>query len=87
MSAIIIVGGGHAAGQAAASLRQKGYDGRVTVVTSEAYLPYQRPPLSKAYLAGKMELEHLYLRQADFYASRDVEVRSGTTIHFTLPEG
>jgi len=86
MSAIIIVGGGHAAGQAAASLRQKGYDGRVTVVTNEAYLPYQRPPLSKAYLAGKMELEHLYLRQADFYASRDVEVHTGTTVTAIDPD-
>ena len=50
MSGIVIIGAGHAAGQAAASLRQAKYTGDITIVGDEAHIPYQRPPLSKAYL-------------------------------------
>lgn len=73
----MIVGGGHAAGQAAASLRQEGYEGPVVVVGDEPHLPYQRPPLSKEYLAGQQGLERVHLRPQKFYADRDIEVRSG----------
>ena len=77
---IVIVGGGHAAGQAAASLRQGGYDGEVLVVCDEPHIPYQRPPLSKQYLAGEQGLERVYLRPESFYRSRAIEVRSGTRV-------
>ena len=77
---IVIVGGGHAAGQAAASLRQGGYDEAIVLVGDEPHLPYQRPPLSKEYLAGDQGLERVHLRPRKFYADRDIEVRSGVRV-------
>jgi 3-phenylpropionate/trans-cinnamate dioxygenase ferredoxin reductase subunit len=53
MTGMVIVGAGHAAGQAAASLRQAGYEGEITIIGDEPHIPYQRPPLSKQYLAGE----------------------------------
>ena len=77
---IVIVGGGQAAGQAAASLRQEGYQGRIVVVGEEPHVPYQRPPLSKQYLAGEYGLERVYLRPAKFYESKNVQVRCGVRV-------
>ena len=74
---ILIVGGGHAAGQGAASLRQSGYDGELIVVCDEPHIPYQRPPLSKQYLAGEHGLDRVYLRPEAFYQGRGIELRSG----------
>ena len=74
---IVIVGGGHAGGQAAASLRQEGYDGEVILLADEPHIPYQRPPLSKQYLAGEHGLERVYLRPAAFYDSKGIAVRTG----------
>ena len=73
--AFVIVGGGHAAGQAAASLRQEGYDGELVIVADEPHVPYQRPPLSKQYLAGEQGLDRVYLRAEKFYADKHVQVR------------
>ena len=56
MAAMVILGAGHAAGQAAASLRQEGYEGEIVIIGDEPHIPYQRPPLSKAYLSGEVEL-------------------------------
>ena len=77
---ILIVGGGHAAGQGAASLRQSGYDGELIVVCDEPHIPYQRPPLSKQYLAGEHGLDRVYLRPEAFYRSKAIELRSGTHV-------
>ena len=77
---IVIVGGGHAAGQAAASLRQEGYAGRIVVLGEEPHPPYQRPPLSKQYLAGEYGLEKVHLRPPRFYESKDIEVRCGVRV-------
>lgn len=74
---VVIVGGGHAGGQAAASLRQDGYAGPVLLLAEEPHLPYQRPPLSKQYLAGEWDLERVRLRPAVFYQDRDIDVRPG----------
>ena len=74
---VVIVGGGHAGGQAAASLRQEGYEGEVIVVADELHIPYQRPPLSKQYLAGEYGLERVYLRPEKFYADRGITVHKG----------
>lgn len=74
MDRVIIVGGGQAAGQAAASLRQEGYEGEVMMLTEESHIPYQRPPLSKQYLAGEQPLERVYLRPEKFYADNQVEI-------------
>jgi len=60
---IYIVGGGHAGGELAFSLRQQGCASPITIVGEESYLPYQRPPLSKAFLKGEVEVPSLYLRQ------------------------
>ena len=59
---IVVVGAGQAGFQAAASLREAGFAGSLTLVGEEAALPYQRPPLSKAYLAGKTDARGLLLR-------------------------
>lgn len=77
---IVIAGAGQAAAQAIVSLRQGGFSGSITLVGEEPYLPYQRPPLSKKFLAGEMELERLYLRPAQFYADHAVTVRLGTRV-------
>ena len=77
---VIIVGGGHAGGQAAASLRQEGYQGEVTLLTDEPHIPYQRPPLSKQYLSGEHGIERVYLRPEKFYASKDITVRTGVRV-------
>ena len=70
----LIIGGGQAGAQIAASLREFGYDAPVTLVGAEAQPPYQRPPLSKAFLAGTADLGSLQLRSASFYAERAIDV-------------
>ncbi|HEY1427890.1 MAG TPA: FAD-dependent oxidoreductase [Caulobacteraceae bacterium] len=75
---VVILGGGHAGGSAAAFLRQYGYEGRVTVIGEEPIAPYQRPPLSKAWLKGEADAEALELRPASFYAEKDIELRLST---------
>jgi len=77
MAAMVIVGGGHAAGQACASLRQEGFKGEIVVIGDEPHLPYQRPPLSKQYLSGEHGLEKVHLRPAKFYADQHVTLKLG----------
>lgn len=74
---LLIVGGGQAAVQAVHTLRQNGYAGRITVVCGERHAPYQRPPLSKKYLAGQMPRERLALRPEAWYRERGVELMIG----------
>lgn len=74
---IVVVGGGMAGGSGVAALREQGYDGRLTVVTNEPHLPYERPPLSKGYLAGSTELGELMVRPQEWYVDHDVEVVTG----------
>ncbi len=77
---VIIVGGGHAAGQAAASLRQEGYEGAITIIGEEPHPPYQRPPLSKQYLAGEQSIDKVYLRPEAFYEGKDINLKKGTRV-------
>jgi 3-phenylpropionate/trans-cinnamate dioxygenase ferredoxin reductase subunit len=70
----IIVGGGQCAASAAATLRSAGFDGRLVIVAEEPVLPYERPPLSKDYLTGRLAAEELPVRSADWYADNDVEL-------------
>lgn len=79
MSGVVIIGAGHAAGQAAASLRQAKFEGEITIVGDENHIPYQRPPLSKAYLKGDQGADKVYLRAAAFYEDRDINLKLGTT--------
>jgi 3-phenylpropionate/trans-cinnamate dioxygenase ferredoxin reductase subunit len=74
---IVVVGGGLAGGSAVVALREQGYDGRLTVVTNEPHLPYERPPLSKGYLAGSTELGELLVKPQEWYVDHDVEVVTG----------
>ena len=76
---VVIVGAGHAAGQAAASLRQEGYDGKIVMIGDEPYLPYQRPPLSKKFLAGELSIERVYFKTPAFYEKMNVEQKLNTT--------
>jgi len=77
---IIIVGAGQSAAQAIASLRGEGYDGPIQLFGDEPFLPYQRPPLSKAFLAGETTPERLELRPASFYDEKAVELQLGCRI-------
>lgn len=77
---VIVVGAGEAGGQTAISLRQQGYQGRVIVIGDEAYVPYERPPLSKAFLAGETEMERMYMRGAEFYPENKIELRLSTRV-------
>ena len=77
---IVIAGAGHAAGQVVASLRQQKFDGQIVLVGDEPYLPYQRPPLSKKYLAGEMSAERLYVKPGSFYDDPRIDVRLRTRI-------
>jgi 3-phenylpropionate/trans-cinnamate dioxygenase ferredoxin reductase subunit len=74
---IVIVGAGQSAGVAAASLREQAYGGEIVVVGEEKVGPYQRPPLSKNYLAGQMAAEQLQLKPAKFYVERGIELLLG----------
>lgn len=71
---IVIIGGGQAGAQACASLRQWGYAGAIDMICEEAALPYQRPPLSKAYMKGEFEKERLFFKGAEWYADQNVEL-------------
>ena len=72
---VVIAGAGHAAGQVVASLKQKKYDGRIVLIGDEPWLPYQRPPLSKKFLAGEMPAERLYFKPPTFYDAHNIDVR------------
>jgi 3-phenylpropionate/trans-cinnamate dioxygenase ferredoxin reductase subunit len=71
---VLIVGAGHAGFQVAASLRQHGYAGRICLINDEAHLPYQRPPLSKAYLKGEGRPDSLMFRPDKFYRDQNIEL-------------
>jgi len=77
MSGMVIIGAGHAAGQAAASLRQEKYEGPITIIGDETFVPYQRPPLSNAYLLGEQTLDRVFIRPEQFYADKDVTLKLG----------
>ena len=81
---VVIVGGGQAGLEAAAALRAQGYEGSVTLIGEEPHAPYQRPPLSKDYLAGKSDADSLPLRADVFYQNNRIELLTGvrvTAIH------
>lgn len=77
---VIIVGAGQAAGEVAISLRQEGFSGRIVMIGEEAYLPYQRPPLSKAYLSGSVKTEALLCRSQAAYDKALVEFIGSTRV-------
>ena len=77
MAHFVVIGAGQAGSSLVAKLRSTGFDGDITLIGGEAVPPYQRPPLSKAYLLGEMAQERLYLRPAAFYADQNITLRLG----------
>ncbi len=80
MAGIVVIGAGQAGSSLVAKLRALGYAGAVTLIGDEPVPPYQRPPLSKKYLLGEMDLERLFLRNEAFYADNDITLRLGEKV-------
>jgi 3-phenylpropionate/trans-cinnamate dioxygenase ferredoxin reductase component len=74
----VIVGGGLAAASAAGTLREEGFAGRLVLIGAEPHLPYERPPLSKGYLAGDSTLADAFVHAADFYETGGIDLRLGS---------
>lgn len=79
-ASVVIVGAGAAGGAAAEMLRREGYDRAVTVIGADKFLPYDRPNLSKDYLAGTAPEEWIPLRSADFYREQKIDILTNTTV-------
>jgi len=77
---MVIVGGGLAGGNCAATLRDEGFEGRVVLIGREPGIPFGRPPLSKAYLRSEEDLDGWYVRPADWYEEHDVERLVGSNV-------
>lgn len=80
MTRTVVIGAGHAGGQVVATLRQEGYEGEIVLVGEETTLPYQRPPLSKAYLSGDQPIERILIRPEKFYADKNIDLRLGVRV-------
>ncbi|WP_334194929.1 NAD(P)/FAD-dependent oxidoreductase [Pararhodobacter sp.] len=80
MAGIVVIGAGQAGSSLVAKLRGLGYAGAVTLIGDEPVPPYQRPPLSKKYLLGEMDLERLFLRTEAFYAEHDITLKLGAPV-------
>jgi 3-phenylpropionate/trans-cinnamate dioxygenase ferredoxin reductase subunit len=76
----VIVGAGLAGAKAAEALREQGFDGRIVLIGDEPHRPYERPPLSKDYLAGKSEREQVFVHPYAWYADRNVDLRLGQAV-------
>ena len=74
----VIVGGGLGGAKAAEALREKGFDGKVVLLADEEYLPYERPPLSKEFLAGKKSLSDFTVHDSEWYRDNKIDLRVGT---------
>ncbi|WP_444667563.1 NAD(P)/FAD-dependent oxidoreductase [Cereibacter changlensis] len=80
MSDIVVIGAGQAGAALVSKLRAAGHAGAITLIGAEPVLPYQRPPLSKAYLLGQMDEDRLMLRNAEFYADNAITLRLGAPV-------
>ena len=80
MGHVVVIGAGQAGSSCVAKLRNSGFEGKITLIGAETVPPYQRPPLSKAYLLGDMALERLYLRPESFYPDHGIDLMLGTTV-------
>lgn len=84
---VVIAGAGHGGAQAAIALRQLGFDGSIALVGAEPEFPYERPPLSKDYLAGQRDFERLLIRPASFWQERHVTTILGRRVTDVDPAG
>lgn len=80
MTKVLIIGGGHAGANTAFALRKDGFDGEITIISNEGYLPYHRPPLSKDFLKQNIAIEKLGFKSADFYEEQKISVNLDTHI-------
>ena len=80
MGHVVVVGAGQAGSSCVAKLRNSGFEGQITLIGEEPVPPYQRPPLSKAYLMGDMALERMFLRPETFYSENNIELRMSTRV-------
>ncbi len=80
MGHVVVIGAGQAGSSCVARLRNSGFDGKVTLIGAEPVPPYQRPPLSKAYLLGDLALERLFLRPESFYGEQGIDLMLGTRV-------
>ena len=74
MSKVLIIGGGHAGANTAFALRKDGFEGDISIVSDEDYLPYHRPPLSKDFLKQKIPLDKLSFKPDKFYADQNISI-------------
>ncbi len=77
---IVIVGAGQAAAQAIQTLQANEFDGKIALIGDEAYVPYERPPLSKGLLAGEIELEKLFFKKPAYFAEKGIDLRLKTSV-------
>src|SRR5215472_11661587 len=77
---VVIVGAGITGGNAAVTLREEGWRGRIVLLGAEPGIPFGRPPLSKTYLRGEEDLSAWYVKPADWYSNHDIELRTGSTM-------
>jgi 3-phenylpropionate/trans-cinnamate dioxygenase ferredoxin reductase subunit len=80
MGHIVVIGAGQAGSSLVVRLRNKGFDGDITLIGAEPVPPYQRPPLSKTYLTGDMALERLFLRPEAFYGENGITLKMGAPV-------
>lgn len=80
MSGIIVIGAGQAGSSLVVKLRALGFEGKITLIGAESVPPYQRPPLSKKYMLGEMDVERLFLRPEAFYTDQQIDLRLGVQV-------
>jgi len=80
MSHVVVIGAGQAGSSLVVKLRNMGFEGQITLIGAENAPPYQRPPLSKKYLLGEMDLERLYLKPEAFYSENGITLRTGESV-------
>ena len=80
MKHIVVVGAGQAGFSVVSKLRNLQFDGSITLIGNEPVPPYQRPPLSKKYLLGEMDVERLYLRPLSFYNDHEINLKLGEEV-------
>jgi len=86
MEDVVVIGAGQAGASLVARLRGKGYEGRVTLLGNEPVAPYQRPPLSKGYLLGDMDVDRLLLRPESYYSDNAITLRTDSAVSAIAPE-
>ena len=77
---VIIIGGGQAGAMSAITLRQKIFSGKILLISNEGYLPYQRPPLSKAFLTDLLLTESLYIKSDAYYKKNKIDILMNKTV-------